>query len=220
MVISADAIEGYLGKPKFTSDRLYDVAPPGVVTGLAWNAVGGSLIWIETVSILGKKASLKTTGKLGKVMQESIEIAQTFAKKFLSDLDPNNSFFDTATLHIHFPEGATPKDGPSAGCAIVTSFISLAINRPTRPNLAMTGEITLTGKVLPVGGIKEKTMAAKRGGVVEIILPEKNRRDFDELPEALKQGLIPHFVEHFNEVFNLAFPQISAESMVQPRAHH
>jgi len=205
IVINAENLEVYSGKPKYKSDRLYDIPPPGVVTGLAWNNLGGSLIWIESVVVNSKKPGLKTTGKLGKVMQESIEIAFTFAKKFIYEVDPSNTFFDTANVHIHFPEGATPKDGPSAGSAIVTSFLSLAYNRSVKPNLAMTGEITLTGKVLPIGGLKEKLMAAKRSNITEVIIPEKNRKDFEELPEVLKEGLTAHFVEHYTNIANIAF---------------
>jgi len=204
VVITPETLEQWVGKPKFKSDRLYDISPPGVVTGLAWNTLGGTLIWIEAVVIHNKKPGLKTTGKLGKVMKESIEIASTFAKKFTTELDPNNSFFELGNIHIHFPEGATPKDGPSAGCAIVTSLISLAFNRSVKPNLAMTGEITLTGKVLPIGGLKEKLMAAKRSNIAEVIIPEKNRKDFEELPEALKEGLHVHFVDHYAEVYRIA----------------
>ncbi len=123
--------------------------------------------------------------------------------------------FDEANVHIHFPEGATPKDGPSAGSAIVTSFLSLAFNRPVKPNLAMTGEITLTGKVLPIGGLKEKLMAAKRSNITEVIIPEKNRKDYEELPDVLKEGILVHSVDHYAEIYKIAFPNLILRPKVQ-----
>lgn len=189
---------------------MYKDTPPGVVTGLAWSPMGGALIWIETVVLNdGKKSDLKITGKLGKVMQESTSIAYSFAKKFLYSIDNQNTFFQTANLHIHFPEGATPKDGPSAGCAIVTSFLSLALNKSVQPNTAMTGEISLTGKVLPVGGIKEKVMAAQRSGITTLILPFENQFDYDELPDSLTKDIQVHFVENYQNIFEILFSDVT-----------
>lgn len=162
-----DNLQEYVGKPIFTSDRMYDVTPPGVVMGLAWTSMGGSTLFIETslVRPLDKSqdskdnGSVATTGHLGDVMKESVQIAYTFAKSFMLKNHPDIQFLLKAHLHVHVPEGATPKDGPSAGCTIVTALLSLALNKPAKQNIAMTGEISLTGKILPVGGIKEKVIA-------------------------------------------------------------
>lgn len=139
-------------------------------------------------------------------MKESARIAYTFARAFLMEQDPENDFLVTSHIHLHVPEGATPKDGPSAGCTIVTALLSLALGQPVLQNLAMTGEVSLTGKVLPVGGIKEKTIAAKRAGVTCIILPAENRKDFSDLAPFITEGLEVHFVEHYRDIFRIAFP--------------
>lgn len=158
-------LQEFVGKPVFTQDRMYPITPPGVVMGLAWTAMGGSTLYIETTTRRRdatekpSDGSLELTGHLGEVMKESAKIALTVARNFLYQTDPNNQFLTNSHLHLHVPEGATPKDGPSAGCTIVTALISLAKNQPIRQDVAMTGEISLMGKVLPVGGIKEKTIA-------------------------------------------------------------
>jgi len=139
-------------------------------------------------------------------MKESIKIAYTYAKVFMDTIDPTCNFLLDNHIHLHVPEGATPKDGPSAGCTIVTATISLALNRPVRENLAMTGEISLRGKILPVGGIKEKVIAAKRAGVDTVILPADNRKDFDDLPDLVKKDVTVHFAETYNDVYRIAFP--------------
>ncbi|XP_055020606.1 lon protease homolog, mitochondrial isoform X2 [Boleophthalmus pectinirostris] len=164
--VTAENLQEYVGKPLFTVDRMYQDTPPGVVMGLAWTALGGSTLFIETsvrrppAGPEGKgEGSLEVTGQLGDVMKESAKIASTFARAFLMKQQPHNDFLVNSHLHLHVPEGATPKDGPSAGCTIVTALLSLATNTPVRQNLAMTGEVSLTGKILPVGGIKEKTIA-------------------------------------------------------------
>ena len=174
----------------------------------------GSALYIETQAIKrgvgsdGKQKGggmLKVTGQLGKVMEESTQIAYTVARANLSEIDPFNNFFDVVDLHMHVPEGATPKDGPSAGITMTTAMLSLAMNKPISNELAMTGEISLTGKVLPVGGIKEKIMAARRSGIKCIILPIGCKRDFEEMPEYLKEGLEIHFAEEYSTVFDVAF---------------
>lgn len=210
--VTTENLHEYVGKPLFNSDRIYDETPPGVVMGLAWTSLGGSTLYIETslkeqLSSDDAKGqpSLEVTGQLGDVMKESSHIAYTFAKGFIAREDPKNDFFKRAAIHLHVPEGATPKDGPSAGCTIITALLSLATNKPVRQNLAMTGEVSLTGKVLPVGGIKEKTIAARRADVDCIILPEGNRKDFADLPEFVKQGLEVHFVSNYNDVYKIAF---------------
>jgi Lon-like ATP-dependent protease len=163
VVVTADNLHQFVSHPKFISDRMYETTPVGVVMGLAWTSMGGSTLYIETclTQPLGKGGGggLTCTGQLGDVMKESTQIAYTYAKSFLSSIDPTNDFFDSAKIHLHVPEGSTPKDGPSAGCTIVSALVSLSLGRPIRQNIAMTGEVSLTGKILPVGGIKEKTIA-------------------------------------------------------------
>jgi len=206
----------YVGKPIFTSDRLYenDPLPYGIVMGLAWTAMGGSTIYIETQAITrgldseGKTrggGKLQVTGQLGKIMEESTQIAYTLARAKLLKILPSSSYFDDVDVHIHVPEGATPKDGPSAGITMITAMLSLALKKPVRNDLAMTGEVSLTGKILPVGGIKEKTMAARRARIKCIVLPAGCKHDFDEMPDYLKEGLEFHFVDDYSGVYEVAF---------------
>ena len=208
LTVTADDLKDYVGHPPYPSDKMYrDNIPLGVVTGLAWTSSGGATLYIEAASVeRGEgKGSLKATGQLGDVMKESTTIAHTFARRFFEKIDPNNTYFAEHALHVHVPAGATPKDGPSAGCALVTALLSLAQDTPVRPDLAMTGEITLTGKVLPIGGVKEKTLAAKRGDMKHVVFPEGNRKDWEELTDDVKEGLTPHFVEDYEEIFKIAF---------------
>ncbi|KAK2501110.1 hypothetical protein MC885_019263 [Smutsia gigantea] len=222
--VTPENLQDFVGKPVFTVERMYDVTPPGVVMGLAWTAMGGSTMFVETSlrRPRGKDkgdqdGSLEVTGQLGEVMKESARIAYTFARAFLLQRDPSNDYLVTSHLHLHVPEGATPKDGPSAGCTIVTALLSLAMDRPVRQNLAMTGEVSLTGKVLPVGGIKEKTIAAKRAGVTGIILPAENQKDFYDLAALIPEGLEVHFVRHYQEIFAVAFPEEQAGALALDR---
>ncbi|KAJ2949553.1 hypothetical protein O0L34_g15472 [Tuta absoluta] len=211
LVVTDDNLSDLVGKPTFKHDRMYDITPPGVVMGLAWTAMGGSTLFIETAlrnhSVDEKSpfGSLELTGHLGDVMKESARIALTVARNYLHQHHPDNNFLNTSHIHLHVPEGATPKDGPSAGCTITTALLSLALKKPVRNNLAMTGEISLTGRALPVGGIKEKIIAAKRVGVNCVILPEENRRDFDDLPSFIREGMDVHFVSDYQDVFRVAF---------------
>lgn len=207
--VAVDNLESFVGKAKFSHDRMYEETPPGVVMGLAWTAMGGSTLYIETSAraIQGdREGGLETTGHLGDVMKESMRIAFTFAKHFASQ-HFNTNFLEKSNIHLHVPEGATPKDGPSAGVTIVTALLSLTQGKPVRHNLAMTGEVSLTGKVLPVGGIKEKTIAAKRVGVDCIILPAENKKDFSDLPSFISEGLEVHFADSYEDVFKVAFPE-------------
>mmetsp|Transcript_2627 Transcript_2627/g.4154 ORF Transcript_2627/g.4154 Transcript_2627/m.4154 type:complete len:631 (+) Transcript_2627:155-2047(+) len=204
----ADLVD-YVGQPPFQTDRIYDHTPPGVVTGLAWTSMGGSTLYIECTSIVQhgedkKGGTLKTTGQLGDVMKESTAIAHTYARAFLHTTDPGNHYFDDTALHVHVPAGATPKDGPSAGCTMITAMVSLAMGKPVRPNLAMTGEVTLTGIVMPIGGVKEKVIAARRSGVTTILFPRGNKTDYEELSDDIKQGLEVHFVSTYEEVYKHA----------------
>ncbi|XP_011798886.1 PREDICTED: lon protease homolog, mitochondrial isoform X2 [Colobus angolensis palliatus] len=220
--VTPENLQDFVGKPVFTVERMYDVTPPGVVMGLAWTAMGGSTLFVETSlrrpqdkdAKGDKDGSLEVTGQLGEVMKESARIAYTFARAFLMQHAPANDYLVTSHIHLHVPEGATPKDGPSAGCTIVTALLSLAMGRPVRQNLAMTGEVSLTGKILPVGGIKEKTIAAKRAGVTCIVLPAENKKDFYDLAAFITEGLEVHFVEHYREIFDIAFPDEQAEAEV------
>lgn len=162
-----------------------------------------------------RQGSLIRTGKMGDVMQESSTISYSYAKRFLYNLDPNNAFFEKTSIHMHIPEGATPKDGPSAGITMVTSLISLALNKPVKHNLAMTGELTLTGRVLEIGGVKEKVIAAKRSGVSEVILPKDNKKDWAELEPEIREGVHVHFVSEFAEVYKIAFEYDEKENSKQ-----
>lgn len=196
----------FLGKPIFTTDRFYSRTPVGVCMGLAWTAMGGATLYIETIQTHSDKTMMKLTGQAGQVMKESAEIAWSYLNSAISKYAPGFSFFKKAQVHIHIPEGATPKDGPSAGITMTTALISLLTKTAILDNLGMTGEITLTGKVLAIGGLKEKLIASRRSGLKVLIFPKDNVRDYDELPEYLKKGLTIHFVEHYDEVFKIAFP--------------
>ncbi|CAN0320950.1 unnamed protein product [Lampetra planeri] len=211
VTVDTGNLQDFVGKPVFTVDRMYDVTPPGVVMGLAWTAMGGSTLFVETSlrrprDPETKEGTLEVTGQLGDVMKESARIAYTFARSFLMQHDPGNETLTSSHLHLHVPEGATPKDGPSAGCTIVTALLSLALGRAVRQDLAMTGEVSLTGKILPVGGIKEKTIAARRAGVTCMILPAENRKDFSDLASYITEGLEVHFVDHYSQIVGVAFP--------------
>jgi ATP-dependent Lon protease len=192
-----------LGSPRLERDKYENNNIAGVVTGLAWTRVGGDILFIESILSKGKGA-LNITGNLGKVMKESATIAMEYIKSNADTFGINSEVFDKYNVHIHVPEGATPKDGPSAGVTMLTSLVSLFTQRKVKKSLAMTGEITLRGKVLPVGGVKEKILAAKRARIKEILLCEDNKRDIDEIkPEYLK-GLTFHYVKDMSEVLDIA----------------
>ncbi|KAK9059591.1 hypothetical protein SSX86_020295 [Deinandra increscens subsp. villosa] len=207
VLVDEKNLADYVGKPVFHAERMYDQTPLGVVMGLAWTAMGGSTLYIETTQVeQGEgKGALHLTGQLGDVMKESAQIAHTVARAILAVKDNGNPFFANSKVHLHVPAGATPKDGPSAGCTMITSLLSLSMNKHVKKDLAMTGEVTLTGRVLPIGGVKEKTIAARRSGVKTIIFPLANKRDFDELAANVKEGLDVHFVDDYNQIFDLAF---------------
>ncbi|KAF4354010.1 hypothetical protein G4B88_011173 [Cannabis sativa] len=207
VLVDKENLSDFVGKPVFHAERIFDRTPIGVVMGLAWTAMGGSTLYIETTHVEqgDGKGALILTGQLGDVMKESAQIAHTVARAILLKEEPDNTYFANTKLHLHVPAGATPKDGPSAGCTMITSMLSLALNKPVKKDLAMTGEVTLTGKILPIGGVKEKTIAARRGEVKTIIFPAANRRDYDELASNVKEGLNVHFVEEYSQIFDLAF---------------
>ena len=193
--IRPEHLHDYLGLPRHISDRYEGNEFPGVVTGLAWTAVGGEILFIEASLSKGKGEKLTLTGNLGDVMKESAIIALQYVKAHADELGIAQDMFETYNLHIHVPEGAIPKDGPSAGVTMATAIVSAFTRRKVMARLAMTGEITLRGKVLPVGGIKEKILAAKRAGITDIILSEENRRDIEDINERYLTGLVFHYVE-------------------------
>lgn len=198
-------VEHYLGKPVFTREK--PITGIGVTTGLAWTALGGATLPIEASRIHTLNRGFKLTGKLGEVMRESAEIAYSYVVAHLDEYGGDPEFFDKTYVHLHVPEGATPKDGPSAGITMVTALLSLARDERIARPLAMTGELTLTGQVLPVGGIREKLIAARRAGIREIILPRANEGDVDELPDYLTENLSLHFASHYKDVFEIVFNQ-------------
>ena len=197
-------IKHYLGVPEYSRDKYQGNDYAGVVTGLAWTAVGGEILFVETSLSKGKGGKLTLTGNLGDVMKESAMLALEYLKAHTCVLDLPEDIFDNWNIHIHVPEGAIPKDGPSAGITMVTSLASALTQRKVKPNLAMTGEITLRGKVLPVGGIKEKILAAKRAGIKEIILCEENRKNIEEIQPLYLTNLVFHYVKDIKEVLNIA----------------
>ncbi|MFI0434455.1 MAG: endopeptidase La [Parachlamydiaceae bacterium] len=206
--ITTDNLNEYLGKPVFTTDRFYDRPPVGVCMGLAWTAMGGATLYIESIKVPAEKTVMKLTGQAGDVMKESAEIAWSYLHGAVHKYAPGFTFFEKSQVHIHIPEGATPKDGPSAGITMVTSLLSLLMNTPVLDNLGMTGELTLTGRILPIGGVKEKMVAARRSGLKVLIFPKDNLRDYEELPDYIRKGMTMHFVEHYDEVFQIAFPKV------------
>lgn len=202
--ITPNEIEDLLGKPPFYRDIYQGNDYAGVVTGLAWTSVGGEILFIETSLSKGKAGKLTLTGNLGDVMKESAVIALEYVKAHIDSLGVDYRIFNNWNIHIHVPEGATPKDGPSAGITIATSIASALTQRKVRKNTAMTGEITLRGKVLPVGGIKEKILAAKRAGITDIVMCQDNRKDIEEIPEIYRKGVEFHFVENVQDVWKFA----------------
>ena len=196
-------IEDLLGKPPFQPDK--PLRGLGVATGLAWTAMGGATLPIESSQIHTLNRGFKLTGRLGEVMKESADIAYSYVIAHLKDYGCDPDFFDMSMVHMHVPEGATPKDGPSAGITMATALVSLARKERIKRPMAMTGELTLTGQVLPVGGIREKVIAARRSKIMELILPHSNRRDFEELPDYLREGINIHFARNYREVFEFVF---------------
>lgn len=203
-VLKVDHLREYLGPVEYTRDKYQDNRYAGVVTGLAWTAVGGEILFVESSLSRGKSAKLTITGNLGDVMKESAILALEYVHSHAAQLGIEESLFENWNVHIHVPEGAIPKDGPSAGITMVTSLVSTFTRRKVKSNLAMTGEITLRGKVLPVGGIKEKILAAKRAGIREIVLCEENRKDVEEINQTYVEGLTFHYVADIMQVIDTA----------------
>jgi ATP-dependent Lon protease len=202
-VVRKDDVARYLGVIKFFSDAKERISRSGVATGLAWTAVGGDILFVEATKMRGKGA-LSLTGHLGEVMKESAHAALSYIRSKARQLDIDEEIFDKTDIHIHVPAGAIPKDGPSAGVTMFTALVSLLTDRLVAHDVAMTGEITLRGLVLPVGGIKEKVLAAKRAGIDKVILPEKNRKDLEEIPQHVRETMQFHFASEMDDVIKLA----------------
>jgi ATP-dependent Lon protease len=205
-----------LGRQRFYSEVRRRTSRPGVATGLAWTPVGGDVLFIEATAMSGK-GNLQITGQLGDVMKESARAALSYVRSNAAELVPDldEDWFAHHDIHIHVPAGAIPKDGPSAGVAMTTALASLLSGRPVRSDVAMTGEITLTGQVLPIGGLKEKALAAQRGGIKVVIAPARNEQDIDEIPEHLRKDLEFKFVSEIGEVLEVALQRRRAP---RPRA--
>ncbi len=204
IVVRKSDVDSYLGKPVFTVDHVLE-GRAGVVTGLAWTVMGGDTLQIEATFAPSKSRGFKQTGQLGSVMVESSEIAYSYVMAHIGEYGVEEDFFEKHFVHLHVPEGATPKDGPSAGITMATALVSMLKKEPVVPGLAMTGELTLTGQVLPIGGLKEKIIAARRARRLILILPDENKRDFDELPDYLRENLTVHFAKDYNDVYRHAF---------------
>jgi ATP-dependent Lon protease len=206
--VTADNLKDFLRQPKIFNESALKKDVIGTVTGLAWTAVGGDILFIEAIKTKGK-GKLMLTGQLGDVMIESAQAAFSYAKARSSELGIDEDVLENFDIHIHLPEGAIPKDGPSAGITMATALVSVLAQRPVRKDVAMTGEITLRGNVLPIGGVKEKLLAARRAKIRTVILPEPNRRDLEDLPQEVRDDLKFVFVEHVREVFE--------EALLQPK---
>ena len=201
-------IEKMLGKPIFRDDDIKYAKVPGTAIGLAWTSMGGDTLLIEALPYRGK-GMLKLTGQMGNVMKESASIAWTWVRNFAEKHGIGNvKWFESHIIHLHIPEGATPKDGPSAGITMTVTLLSLLSGKVIKPKLAMTGELSLTGQVLPIGGLKEKTIAARRNGIKEVIIPAANVRDLEKIPEHVKKGIQFHPVNTMEEVLHFAFPDM------------
>ncbi|MEW6266517.1 MAG: endopeptidase La [Thermodesulfobacteriota bacterium] len=215
-IVKVGDLQAYLGPPKFESEVRARTAKPGVATGLAWTQVGGDILFIEATGMPGK-GGLLLTGQLGEVMKESAQAALSYVRSRGQNLGLSEDYFSRHDLHIHVPAGAIPKDGPSAGVTMVSALASLVTNRPVKPDMAMTGEITLRGLVLPVGGIKEKVLAAKRAGIRHVILPKRNEKDFEEITESLRQGLVIHPVETIDQALELVLKKNRGLTLAEPQ---
>ncbi|MCS7263629.1 MAG: endopeptidase La, partial [Armatimonadetes bacterium] len=217
VIVTPENVSEFLGPPKFPEEIAERQPQVGVAKGLAWTPFGGSVLFVETTKMPGKGA-LIITGYLGEIMKESAQAALSYVRSRSEQLSIPEDFFSKHDIHIHVPAGAIPKDGPSAGITMATALASLATGRPVRHDIAMTGEITLTGRVLPVGGIKEKVLAAKEAGINEVILPAQNEKDLVEIPEHIRNTLQFHFVENMDEVLEIALlpaPEVETVSEVE-----
>jgi ATP-dependent Lon protease len=217
VAVTPEKVEEFLGAPYFMREEMEErTLIPGVALGLSWTPAGGEVLYIEATQMWGQKG-LTLTGQLGEVMKESAQAALSWVRAHARELGIEESFFERVDLHLHVPEGAIPKDGPSAGVTLVTAIVSLLTNRPLRPRVAMTGEMTLSGRVLPVGGIKEKVLAAHRLGVKEVLIPKRNEKAFKEdIPENVRNDLQIHLVSTLDEVLALALSPHEARAVPRP----
>jgi len=213
--ISKDDLPDMLGRKAFAEESRYKKPKIGVITGLAYTSVGGATLFIEASNVEAKNPGFKQTGQLGDVMVESTEIAYTFIRSLGSNDEKIKNFFAQNFVHLHVPAGATPKDGPSAGITMACALQSLVAQEAVIPNLAMTGELTLTGLVMPIGGVKEKTIAAKRAGITQLIFPAENKKDFDDLDESIIGKITPYFVKTFAEVLPICFPNLKGTKKIK-----
>ena len=202
--VSVGNLEEYLGKPKYRPDKKNKKDEVGIVRGLAWTSVGGVTLEIE-VNVMPGKGNLVLTGKLGDVMKESAQTGISYIRSISGQYDVKPEFFQENDIHIHIPEGAVPKDGPSAGITMALAMLSAITNHPVRADIAMTGEITLRGRVLPIGGLKEKLLAAKNAGMHTVCVPKENEKDLSEISEEITEGMEILLVEHMDQVIKAAF---------------
>ena len=209
--ITKKKVGDYLGAPRFFSELAERSTKPGVVTGLAWTAAGGDILFVESTKMSGK-GKLTLTGQLGDVMKESATAALTFVRANARSFEIDANFNENSDIHVHVPAGAIPKDGPSAGVSMVTSLVSLMTSIPVKEKIAMTGEITLRGNVLPIGGVKEKVTAAHRSGIKEVILPDQNKKDLEDVPKHVAKDLEIHFAKEIKDVLRLAIPELFNKS--------
>ena len=215
VAITADDLSATLGPPRFENEVAMRTSVPGVATGLAWTPVGGDILFIEATRAPGR-GGLILTGQLGEVMRESVQAALTLVKSRASSLGIDPSLFERSDIHVHVPAGATPKDGPSAGVAMFTALVSLLTGRTVRNDTAMTGEISLRGLVLPVGGIKEKVVAAAAAGSTRVMLPARNRRDFEEIPKGARDRLEFVWLEKVDDAIAAALEEEPAPQVMIP----
>ena len=205
MRVSPDLVTSFLGVPRFELEELEErTSVPGVAIGLAWTPVGGDILFIEATRMQGKR-TLTLTGQLGDVMKESVQAALSWVRSHADELGIAPEFWETSDIHVHVPAGAIPKDGPSAGVTMTTALVSLLTGRRVRPGLAMTGEVSLAGRVLPVGGIKEKVLAAHRAGIRTVLLPKRNEKNLiEDVPPAVRDEMTFHLVDAVPDVLRLA----------------
>jgi len=218
-VVNDSVVRSLLGPRQFLPDEAENVPKIGVVTGMAWTSVGGSTLEVETTKMPGK-GDLKLTGSLGDVMKESAMTAFSYIRSHAETLNIPSKYFQEYDFHIHVPDGATPKDGPSAGVTLTTALVSLLTQKPVRPHLSMTGEITLLGKVTAIGGVKEKVIAALRYGIYDIVMPKENEKDLEEIPDEVKSRLHFHFVSDISEVLDFALGSGFTEHPEIPSMEH
>jgi ATP-dependent Lon protease len=221
VTITAENLTEFLGRPKFLPEVADRVEIPGVATGLAWTPVGGDVLFLEATRMTGSKGFM-LTGQLGDVMKESAQAAMSWVRSKAKDYGIDEEFFAKSDIHLHIPAGATPKDGPSAGVTMATALVSLLTGRPIRKEVGMTGEITLRGQVLPIGGVKEKVLAANRFGLTTVILPKRNEGDLEDVPEAVRSKMSFIFAERVEDVVDAALtpaPETSSQAEASSNGH-